>query len=73
MTNLLSSLLLVARFARCLKLKLLRGASTGRAGGFRNQKEQGHTSKGVSLLYDIILVFFDIVPKIVLFRPVKGA
>jgi hypothetical protein len=35
---LLSSLLLVARFARCLKLKLLPGASTGRAGGFRIQQ-----------------------------------
>ena len=38
--NLLSSLLLVARFARCLKLKLLRGASTGRAGGGSNQKKR---------------------------------
>ena len=32
--------LLLARFARCLKLKLfLRGTSTGIAGGFPNQKE----------------------------------
>ena len=54
---LLSRLLLVTRFARCLKLKLLRGAPTGRAGGFRIQQKTlcrvQYAAQGLHICKDI--------------------